>query len=251
MDKRGIKLICFPYAGGGAAAYADWQRTLRTHGVRVAVRAVRLPGREDRAGEPRFTDLDALAEHVDSELGGELSDIDEPYVLYGHSMGALVAHALTLRRQRRGAPPPQALILSAHRAPHVTPGRILDPGADDEELADRLVEIGGIPPLLRHRRTFLAGLLPVVRDDLRVCSGTVPLADTDAVGVPMHVFAGLDDIVAPAAHVAAWADHAGAGASTYALPGGHLFIQSHAGAFLAALASVLRLYQDAPQPAGR
>jgi surfactin synthase thioesterase subunit len=141
---------------------------------------------------------------------------------------------------------PLALIVSAHRAPHVPPNRTLDPGLDDDRLAERLVAIGGIPPLLRHRRTFMASLIPLVRDDLRVCSGTVALQESDAVGVPMYIFAGLDDIVAPPAHVAAWADHAGAGAQTYALPGGHLFIQSHAEQFLAALAAVLRRHETAP-----
>jgi surfactin synthase thioesterase subunit len=236
-------LICFPYAGGGAAAYAHWPEALAAHGLNVDVRPVRLPGRDDRVGEPRFTDLAALAEHVDAEWDHELVG---RYVLYGHSMGALIAHALTLRRQRRGAPLPLALVLSAHRAPHVPPNRTLDPGLDDDQLAERLVAIGGIPPLLRHRRTFMASLLPLVRDDLRVCSGTVALHETDAVGVPMYIFAGLNDIVAPPAHVAAWADHAGAGAWTYALPGGHLFIQSHAKPFLAALAAVLRRHQPAP-----
>lgn len=258
MDGRGFNLLCFPYAGGGASAYATWQQALDERGVRVSVRPVQLPGREDRAGESRFTDLAALAEHLDDGLG---EDLAEPHVLYGHSMGAVIGHALVLRRQRRKAPLPRALIISGHRAPHVPPSRVLDPGAGDDELAERLVEIGGIPPLLRYRRTFLSALLPLVRDDLRLCSAVVPLREADTLRVPVYLFAGLDDPVAPLAHVVAWSDHTAFGAWTHPLPGGHFFIQSQAEPFLDALAAVLRKHevprraQGAPRittvPAGR
>ncbi len=49
-----------------------------------------------------------------------------------------------LRRQRRGARLPEALILSSHRsshrAPHIPPNRIRDPEVDDEKPAVRLAE---------------------------------------------------------------------------------------------------------------
>ncbi len=128
----GLNLFCLPCAGGGASAYERWQEHLDAHGAGVRVLPVRLPGREGRAHEPRFTRLDDLVAALDEHLDEALS---RPHVLYGHSMGAFVAHALTLARQRRGAAPPRALVLSSHRAPHVRPTRILDPDADEETLA--------------------------------------------------------------------------------------------------------------------
>ena len=44
-----LRLFCFPHAGGGAAAYHRWTERL---GPEIAVCAVRLPGRENRAAEP-------------------------------------------------------------------------------------------------------------------------------------------------------------------------------------------------------
>src|SRR5206468_1331393 len=116
----GPRMFCFPYAGGGASTYANWQRAL---GDQVRVLPIHLPGREGRMSEQRFTDLDELTEDLDWELDAQL---DEPHLFFGHSMGALIAFSLALRRFERGAPLPKALILAAYRAPHLAPPKIGD-----------------------------------------------------------------------------------------------------------------------------
>ncbi|WP_405546225.1 thioesterase domain-containing protein [Streptomyces phaeochromogenes] len=63
-----VRLLCFPFAGGGASAYACWQHELDARGASVDVLPVRLPGREGRSGEPRFTELTSLVEELDEEL---------------------------------------------------------------------------------------------------------------------------------------------------------------------------------------
>ncbi|MBZ4323693.1 thioesterase II family protein [Streptomyces huiliensis] len=248
VDERppaGLDLFCLPCAGGGASAYGRWQERLDALGAGVRVLPVQLPGREDRAHEPRFTRLDDLVAELDEELDEALS---RPHVLYGHSMGAFVAHALTLARQRRGAPPPRALVLSSHRAPHVRPNRILDPDADDERLAGALAELGGIPWELARRPRFRAAYMPLVRDDLRLCSGWVEPADVEPLSVPLHLFAGADDHLVPVPAMAAWRDHAGRGSELRTLPGGHFFVRTHEERLLRELAGVVTRY-GTPVPA--
>ena len=53
-----LRLFCFPYGGGGAMAYRSWQGAIP--GCEVA--PVLLPGRESRASEPPFDDMDSLIE---------------------------------------------------------------------------------------------------------------------------------------------------------------------------------------------
>ncbi|MGK5642879.1 thioesterase II family protein [Streptomyces sp. URMC 126] len=237
-----LDLFCLPCAGGGASAYDRWQEHLDAQGVGVRVLPVHLPGREGRAHEPRFTRLDDLVAELDEQLDEALS---RPHVLYGHSMGALVAHALTLARQRRGAALPRALVLSSHRAPHVRPNRILDPGADDETLARALAELGGIPWELARRPRFRAAYMPLVHDDLWLCSGWTEPEDVEPLSVPLHLFAGADDRLVPVSAVAAWRDHAGRGSELRTLPGGHFFVRTHAELLLPELASVISRYVPA------
>ncbi|MFI6345308.1 thioesterase II family protein [Streptomyces sp. NPDC050560] len=234
---HGIRLLCFPYAGGGASVFGRWQRGLDAHGARAQVLPVQLPGREGRMNEPRFTDLDALARDLDEELDDVLAG---PHVLYGHSMGALAAYALARRRQRRGAPLPAALVVSAYRAPHLPAPSIARPDASDEELLAGLISLGGIPRALLDHPEWLSALLPVARDDLMLCTSQAATGSGEPLRIPLHLFAGLRDRLVSVPEVVAWRRHAGRGCEMRTMPGGHFFIRAHEDAFLRELSVVLR-----------
>ncbi|WP_224771008.1 thioesterase II family protein [Pseudomonas sp. FEN] len=51
------RLLCFPFGGGSASFYRDWQAML---GPRIEVCAVQLPGRESRFDESFITDINDL-----------------------------------------------------------------------------------------------------------------------------------------------------------------------------------------------
>lgn len=232
------RLLCFPYAGTGGSAYARWQRGLTDRGCAVEVVPVPLPGRESRAREPRFTQLNALVRALDEELDDLL---DHPYLVYGHSMGALVGYALALRRQARGATLPRALLLGAHRAPHLPAPHIAAVDAPDAELATALAGLGGLPPLLLDHPEWLRALLPVVRDDLRVCAD-VDSVRPGAIRVPLHLFAGEGDALVRVAEVVAWRRFAGRGFEVRTVPGGHFFLRSQEEALLDEVAALVRRY---------
>ncbi|WP_326700502.1 alpha/beta fold hydrolase [Streptomyces sp. NBC_01754] len=242
-----LRMLCFPYAGGGASAYGRWQRGLDVHGAGVDVLPVQLPGREGRIAEPRFTDLGDLVADLDAQLDDELH---LPHVLYGHSMGALIAYSLVMRRQLRGATLPSALVLSAYRAPHLPAPQIADPDAGDEELLESLASLGGIPRALLSHPEFLSALLPVARDDLMMCTTGTAGVDSEPVRVPLHLFAARRDRLVSVPEVVAWRRHAGRGCEVRTMPGGHFFIRAHEDTFLHELSCLLRPYAPAPVPAG-
>lgn len=235
---RETRLFCFPHAGGGASAYRRWQRGLDALDAGVRVLPVQLPGREERFGEPRFTDLDALIDDLDGQLDKELS---EPHILYGHSMGALIASALVRRRQQRGAILPQALVMSAYRAPHLPAPKIADPDAGDKELVAGLMAFGGIPQVLLDHPEMLSVFLRVARDDLRLCLNS-NAARTEPLRVPLHLFAGREDRLVTVDEVDAWRRHAGSGCEVRTMPGGHFFVRSDEDAFLREIASLASWY---------
>jgi pyochelin biosynthesis protein PchC len=77
-----LRLYCIPYAGGGPWVYREWPAGLRAD---VEVRAVVLPGRDPRFGEPALTSVEALADVLVPALCAEL---DRPFAIFGHSLGA-------------------------------------------------------------------------------------------------------------------------------------------------------------------
>ncbi|SCK28975.1 Surfactin synthase thioesterase subunit [Streptomyces sp. WMMB 714] len=245
--RDGVRLLCFPYAGGGASAYGRWQRGLDAHGAGVHVLPVQLPGREGRVNEERFTALKALVDDLDEQLDDVLS---RPHVFYGHSMGALIACTLTLRRQQRGAPLPLALVLGAYRAPHLPAPTVIGPEADDGQLARRLIELGGIPEALTKYPDFLRALLPVARDDLLMCRDSEVSTYGRLLQVPLHLFAGRRDRLVSVPEVAAWRLHAGRGSELRTMPGGHFFLRDDEPLFLGELSAVLRRYAQSVACAG-
>src|SRR6266545_3343153 len=128
-DGCGTKLVCFPHAGGWANAYRTWPLGLPSD---IGVLAVRYPGREDRLGDPFPSGLEALADDIADALG-ELTR--HRLVLFGHSMGASVAHEVALRLQKGGCPP-AALCVSGRRPPDALDGQRQLFGTDEEIIAD-------------------------------------------------------------------------------------------------------------------
>ena len=61
ITEDGYKLICLPYAGGGASTFVKWQAAF---GSRLEVLPVQLPGRENRVAEPLIHDFQEAVEQV-------------------------------------------------------------------------------------------------------------------------------------------------------------------------------------------
>ncbi|MFF9640614.1 thioesterase II family protein [Kitasatospora aureofaciens] len=140
-DDAPIALLGLHPAGGSTAFFAGWQRA---PGERAGVVPVRLPGR-DATGGHRRAGLPSLVAALERDLGPLL---DRPYLLHGHSMGALLAHRLTLCRTEQGRRLPERLLLGACPAPHLPHPLHRAAGLSDAELVLLLVDFGALPESL-------------------------------------------------------------------------------------------------------
>lgn len=212
------RLVCLPAAGGGASAYLGWPALLAPD---VEVWCAQLPGRERRFGEPALASAGAVAGPLAAAV---TALVPRPYVLFGHSMGALLA--LEVARETE----PAHLVVSAARAPHLgLPG---DPHlGTDAELVRWLAALGGIPAELDT--DLLELLLPTLRADLRLCADYLSGGVRAPVPVPITALGGADDPLAPPAAVAAWSGCTTAGFAQLTFPGGHFYLDEHAAAVTA------------------
>jgi surfactin synthase thioesterase subunit len=206
-----LRMFCFHHAGGGASLFRGWQRALGPH---VAVCPVLLPGREARAGEPRFTELGALIADLDAELGELLA---APHVLFGHSMGALIAYRLACHRRARGEALPRALVLSSYPAPHLAAPMPEVDGRDDDALIGLLTGTGGLAPELLDWPGGVAELLAVTRDDLRLCAGHRDRGEAP-LPCPVHVVGADADALVGERDLRAWDRHASSPVDLRILP---------------------------------
>jgi medium-chain acyl-[acyl-carrier-protein] hydrolase len=215
-----LRLICFPYAGGNAAAYRSWATAFPPD---TEVLGVQLPGRGSRFKEPLSTQLapmlDALASEV-AKLGEEA-----PFAFFGHSMGALLAFELARELRGRGAPMPSHLFVSAHRAPGLPERDAPLHHLSDAEFLTALRRYGGMPVSVLEQPELMEMVLPIVRADFALVDTwrEIPGAPLD---LPITAFRGDDDASVSAEEVDAWRDHTRGAFALHTLPGDHFFIQS-------------------------
>lgn len=219
-----LRLFCFPHAGGGPSAFARWA-PLAPAGVQISV--VSLPGREARAHEAPITRFRALVSALAWHLGPALLP---PFGFYGHSMGALLAHALSRRLSRTGAPGPLWLGLGACQAP---PAPREDPPwstLPDEALLQALDQrYGGIPAAVRADPDLRRFLLPSMRADMAALESWAP-EDGGEVPAAVRLFSGEADALAGAVDPVAWASVLGRDPGFDVVPGDHFFHRERPGA---------------------
>lgn len=241
-DRARMTLICLPCAGGGPAMYAPWAADLPGD---VSLVAVRLPGREARIGEPAHATMEAFVVDFLPTLRRLAA---RPYALFGHSMGALMAYAL-MRDLPQDVPLPEALLLSAHRPPHLDLGRPPLAGKPKPEFLAAVRAMGGIPDEVWAYTELLDLLEPTMRADFALCE-TYPRGPAAHAGsrlaMPVHVFGGREDETATPDSLERWADLCGDLRAITVRSGGHFYLRDHRPALLAEIAEALR-----PAPGSR
>lgn len=213
-----LRLFCFHHAGAGAMTFARWQARM---GPGVSVLPVRLPGRETRLNEPRITDAEELVDELERHLAPLL---ETPYVLYGHSLGALVANRLAAHRARAGSRPPEELVVGACRAPHEPNPLHGAAELDDEQMLRMLQGFGGVPEAMLERPDWLRTMLATMRADLQLAGGLRTLG-AHALPCPVRAYAGRDDRMAPAASMQGWARYTASAFRFHTVAGGHFFVR--------------------------
>ncbi|MGW2858695.1 thioesterase II family protein [Streptomyces sp. NPDC001205] len=225
-------LYCFAHGGGSATEYLRWGRDVPG----AEFRAVQLPGRGSRYGEPPFDSMEALV----AAFLDEVPLSRAPYAFFGHSLGSLVAYEITRALRDAGRPLPARLILSGYPAPHHRHVRADDPvhQLPDDELIERIAKIhGGIPQEVLDSAELRELVVGALRADYRVLE-TYTWRQAPPLPVPITVFGGSADH--PREQLDAWQQHTTADVTVRQFPGGHFYLREEPEPVLRALESALR-----------
>ncbi|MGV9886755.1 thioesterase II family protein [Streptomyces sp. NPDC003395] len=234
-------LVCFPHAGGTAGLYFPLSAALAP-GVRTM--AVQYPGRQDRCAEPVVEDVTLLADEI-ARLLAEAPSGPAP-VLFGHSMGALVAFETAARLEHRHGAAPAGLIVSGMQAPYRRPARCL-PDGDDEAALEALLALGGTDPAVWAHPELRAMILPALRGDVRAATAYRPGSCPSLLSCAITAWAGRDDELARA-DVQAWAEHTTAAFRIRHFAGGHFYLHGFPPPVVEAVRTALTHVTDTTAP---
>ncbi|WP_010627977.1 thioesterase II family protein [Halomonas sp. KM-1] len=227
MHPQRMKLLCLPCAGASATMYLRWKRRLPAW---VEVHPIELPGRGERLGEPFIKDFETLVVRLCEEQATRMRG---DFALFGHSMGALLAHGMALRLHDVGRPQPRMLFASGSPAPSMRDPQRFAGLDNDEALVADLRQQGGTPEEVFASPELLRLTLDVLAADYRLCRG-FRYRGRPPLDYPLQVFAGRDDDI-ESERLEAWRREAGGAFSLEWFEGGHFFIRQQEAQVLAAI----------------
>jgi len=188
----------------------------------IQIIPVKLPGRESLLKYQPLTDIPSLVNF----LFDNYKDVFQPpFVLFGHSMGALLAFELSRELRRQQLPLPDHLFVSAKQAPQIPEREQHLHTLSDDDFMQEILKKQGTPEEVLTQPELLQLILPALRADITICE-TYNFQEEEPFSFPITAFAGLYDPYVNETELKSWQSHTTSSFSWHFYPGDHFFIHS-------------------------
>ncbi|WP_459210869.1 thioesterase II family protein [Aquimarina rhabdastrellae] len=183
------KIIAFPFAGGNKYSFPYLKEKFLNEKISFSV--LEYPGRGRRIRESLLKDIIDVANDAYEQLIKEIPDRD--YIIYGHSMGAIIGYLVCIKLQESNQKMPIKLIVSGREAPTAldTKERLFDLESSDI-FWKKIHELGGLSVELLSDHKLKTFFEPVLRADFQ-CIENYQYQSKPKITIPVHVFYGTDE----------------------------------------------------------
>ena len=213
------RFFVFHHAGSSANAYFRWASLVPATTELVLCE---LPGRGGRQKENLISDFSEMVEPLVESLSRELS---KPSILFGHSLGALIAFEAARRVNSTQVvglalssflPPTEANVKARERIAHLP----------DETFIQKIERFSPIPDVVRNDKKALDFFLPIIRSDIQLIE--TYKGGSESVSIPAIIFCGSADTLNPSGRLAEWKSLVSVQGQVQILDGDHFFVFAHA-----------------------
>lgn len=227
------QVFCFPHAGGGSAIYHRWEKLLPRH---LGVVPIKLPGRESRFNETSHDNIETLIAAMAPEI---VDAMHEPFALYGHSMGGLIAYELAQHLRKQYAKSPRALFVSASRSPdRFKENQTLHRLPDEEMIRSLVRDFGRGGEVSAAELDMMRMMSDTIRADLKLLE-TYEHATQDPLPCPIIGIAATEDHKVTVSDVNGWRAFTTERFTMRTMPGHHFFLREQEKAITELIASRL------------
>jgi len=189
-----------------------------------------------RLQEPSYQQLEPLINDLATVFQPFL---DRPYVLFGHSMGALIAYELACYLQKKNLPSPKHLIVSGFRAPHLPNPKPPIHSLPTEQFVEEIAKMNGTPQEILENSEYLELFLPSLRADFQLCE-TYTYQKKEPLRAPITAFAGTQDPAVTVKMISEWKQHTTNHFKLIRFAGDHFFIHYHEEAIVREIGKIIK-----------
>lgn len=219
-----MKLFCLPHAGGSASTYLSWSKLMDN---KVDLIPLEYPGRGFRAKEPLCKTIKEIVESVYEVIITKLDD-KEDYILFGHSMGSLIAYELAYKLIDNGHKKPHHIILSGGKAPQRRIEKKENHKLSNENFEDFVLRYGGKQTdKIFENKELKDYFIPILRSDIKIVEEYLYRKPAYLLESNLSILIGEDDESTPWEEIKEWSEVTTKSCQFYYFKGGHFFIQEH------------------------
>ena len=231
-----IKLFCIPYSGGMAGIYYKWKSSLLPE---IKLFPVEAAGHGQRIREDFYEDVAAAAEDFSDRIFRELQG-NEPYAIFGHSLGALLAFETYYALKRKGVHEPEHIFFSGRMSPDDLSERTEYYKLPEEEFMEVVASYGGNTGEIMQNRELLDVFVPILRADFRLGETYEYMPHNEKIMCDMTVVNGKDDLSVMICDLERWGPHAGKKYDCKCVKGGHFYIIENVEETVSIINNILR-----------
>ncbi|WP_338846247.1 alpha/beta fold hydrolase [Massilia sp. W12] len=230
-------LFCLPYAGGIAQSiYARWQQYL----PHLRVHPLDIAGHGRRYTEAFDADLAGAAQDICRKITAHLAQHGGTWMLYGHSMGSMLAYETLAAAHAAGLPGPEVCFLSGRNPLHVPRNRREIHELPDEEFLQEIQQLGGTSQRFFENPELVQMFLPVLRSDYRLVERWRLQQTPHISSAPLVFFSSADDTLLDHGRLHEWQNYSSQPLHIEHFAGDHFFLLPQAEQVCARIASCLQ-----------
>lgn len=171
----------FHFAGGNSYSF----RFMNPYLSDFEIVAIELPGRGMRSGESLVTNYDQVIKDTYRQVINQLNS--DAFLVYGHSMGAILAFDIVRMLEADGLHPLH-LIVTGSPGPQIKTNEQIYL-LDDKNFIEEVKKLGGLPEEIYKSQEILDYFTPILKADFEVCDKNT-LNDDCIINTPVYCMMG-------------------------------------------------------------